>query len=156
MALVLPALPPRLAPLTLFSAARVQITDWKEYEPEVSEGMLRKRQLTRGGKYLWSGSTSQPRIGDVRVSFRVAGREGAAWTAIGKQKNGVVRAFQTAAGDKLLMLQRGRRSAEEMFADARDSNSALTWVLRLAGWGLMLVALLLMASPVTTLGWLGW
>jgi hypothetical protein len=114
-------------------------------------------------------------LGDVRVSFRVAGREGARFSAIGRQKSGIIRAFsvcvaiwgtmgkkcigsiggfvlQTLAGDKLLMLVSGKQSAEEMFAEARANNTALTWLLRVVGWALMFAAMSLIASPLTTFG----
>jgi hypothetical protein len=54
------------------------------------------------------------------------------------------------------MLVPGIKSAEDMFADARANNTALTWLLRVVGWALMFAAMSLIASPLTTFGMWHW
>ena len=64
-----------------------QITDWKPYEPKLSESSLKQLNLVREGSHLYSGNPRNPRIGDVRLSFRVAGLEQSAYRWERKEKD---------------------------------------------------------------------
>lgn len=136
---------------TLSSDLIGQISDWVTFEPKISEKNLQQQGLARDGAFLYRRDPHKPQVGDVRLHFRMAGKEKSQFSAIGRQQQEGVGKFQTKAGDVLEMLSPGLRTKEEMFADARQSNTVATWGLRLAGWVLMFLGMTLMASPITTL-----
>src|SRR5205823_1345142 len=74
---------------------------------------------------------AQPRIGDLRVSYRLA--PAGPVSIVGRQTGADFAAYQTKAGDRLLMVQPGTASAVEMFKAAESANVIFTWILRLVG-----------------------
>jgi hypothetical protein len=92
---------------------------------------------------------AKPQVGDVRISFAVV--KPATVSLIAQQSGDSFRAYQTKAGDSLDMLVMGDQSAESMFQAAVAANNRLTWLLRLGGFVLMLVGVLLVLGPLGVL-----
>ena len=92
----------------------------------------------------------QPRIGDLRISFRVAPQGPA--SIVGKQAGSGFTEYQTKAGDKLLMVDSGVVSADAMFKEAADFNRILTWILRLVGGFLTWLGFFLILRPIAVVG----
>ena len=102
-------------------------------------------QVSDGALYL-GANPSQPRIGDLRVTFAAA-PEGPI-SVIGRQANGGFERYQAHAGDKLLMAESGLKTSDQMFKEAADENRILTWFLRAFGSILVFAAFGLMLKPL--------
>jgi hypothetical protein len=109
------------------------------------------------GRLYLGADPGSPRIGDLRIAFTMAPQGPA--SIIGRQTGSDFTQYQTKAGDRLLMVRPGARSADEMFKAARDENRILTWVLRLigavvmfAGFAMILQPLVVVADMVPLIG----
>ncbi len=102
-------------------------------------------QVADGRIYLGE-DPSQPRIGDLRISYQLAPAGPA--SIIGRQAGNGFAEYQTKAGDALLMVRPGTHSAADMFAAAQRENRILTWVLRLAGVFAMFLGFTLILRPL--------
>ncbi|HZO46286.1 MAG TPA: TMEM43 family protein [Xanthobacteraceae bacterium] len=98
------------------------------------------------GRIFVGESPSQPRIGDLRVSFQLA--PAGPTSIIGQQAGTGFAAYQTKAGDPLLMVRPGTLSAADMFAAAQRENSILTWILRFAGVLAMFIGFMMILAPL--------
>lgn len=101
-----------------------------------------------GTRYI-GADPANPRIGDLRITWGVARPE--ALSVIAAQSGTGFAPYPTRAGDRLMMVEAGRRSAAEMFRAAEEGNAFLTWVLRVVGAILMFVAFALLMRPVKVL-----
>lgn len=86
------------------------------------------------GLYFHAKDVWEPDVGDVRVQFSYAGRDGEQVTIVGKQSGREVRPFKTDQGDELLFLHRGLRKATEVFQAEHDQNRIQLWLYRVFGW----------------------
>ena len=86
------------------------------------------------GLYYHTANLWQPEVGDWRVQFSYAGRDGDQYSVVGRQSGREIRPYQTQAGQELLLLQAGTRDPGQMFQSEHYSNRTTTWVYRLAGW----------------------
>jgi hypothetical protein len=91
-------------------------------------------------------SPSQPRIGDLRISFQLA--PAGPTSIIGRQAGTGFGEYQTQAGDPLLMVRPGTLSAADMFAAAQRENRILTWILRFAGVLAMFIGFMMVLAPL--------
>ena len=98
------------------------------------------------GRIFIGESPSQPRIGDLRVSFRLAPAGPA--SIVGRQAGTGFADYQTKAGDALLMVRPGIMSAADMFAAAQRENNILTWILRFAGVFAMFIGFMMVLAPL--------
>jgi len=92
----------------------------------------------------------EPNLGDVRVRFRIVKPQ--AVSVVARQSGRTFEPYQTRAGDSLLMLNEGTRSAESMFRSARALNRVLTWILRATGFVFVFFGVLLAFRPIAVLG----
>ena len=91
---------------------------------------------------------SAPEVGDVRVSFRHVPNH--VVSVIAGQTGSRLGAYQTKNGS-LVLLSDGTKTAEEMFSSAKSANKMFAWLLRLAGFLLMLFGVRLVLGPLETL-----
>ncbi len=111
----------------------------------------RGRRAHLQGSYLYLGfDPSRPEVGDVRVSFAMV--RPATVSVVAQQTGGTLTAYQTKAGRALQMLEMGVRPADAMFKAAQQSNTMLTWLLRLVGFVLIFVGLNALFRPFVVLG----
>jgi Transmembrane protein 43 len=101
--------------------------------------------LDEGRIYLGE-SPSNPRIGDLRISFKIA--PGGPTSIVGRQAGTGFAAYQTKAGDTLLMVRPGTMSAADMFAAAQSENRIFTWILRFVGVVAMFIGFMLILNPL--------
>ena len=87
-----------------------------------------------------------PAIGDVRVRFEAVSPGPVSVVAV--QSGDSFAPWQAPAGDSVLLVAAGARTAAQMFDKAQADNTALTWVLRLLGFILMWVGSSLVFRPV--------
>lgn len=98
------------------------------------------------GKIYISASPDSPQIGDYKISYTYA--PVGAVSVIGRQSGSGIAAYQTRAGDRLLLAVPGDRPAAEMFKQAERDNMILTWVLRLVGVVAMWLGVYLVLRPL--------
>lgn len=98
------------------------------------------------GRLYLGADPGAPRVGDLRIAFTMAPQGEV--SIIGRQTGTDFTPYQTKAGDALLMVRPGLRSAEEMFKAARDENRILTWVLRLIGAVVMFTGFAMILQPL--------
>lgn len=86
--------------------------------------------------YLYKGDPSNPKIGDLRVSFYLV--LPGTFSVIGKQQQKVIRAFKTQSGPVGLIM-RGNLTYKEMFKVAQNENHSNTMFFRLLAIFILLV-----------------
>ena len=92
----------------------------------------------------------KPQIGDVRISFVV--RKPGKATVISGQYGDELKAFRhKKLNDPLVLTSNGSKTAEELFQDAQDSNTMLTWILRLVSFLMMFGGLAAVFKPLSVI-----
>ena len=92
---------------------------------------------------------SEPRIGDVRVSFSVIYPHEI--SIVAKQRGGTFSSYVAKNGKKISLLANGVQDAAEMFATARSNNATITWLIRLGGFILMFIGLSMVLKPLSVI-----
>lgn len=92
---------------------------------------------------------SQPRIGDMRVVFKVVYPHDISLVA--KQKGDTFVGYLVKTKKKVDLLSDGVKDAAEMFEAARDANALMTWLVRLGGFLLMFFGLSMVLRPLSVL-----
>lgn len=143
----------RLGAFTL-SRALVDEIDVAEDLP-VSSGMATALPRQSGMRLVEAGyyrghDPAHPNLGDVRVRFKAVRPQ--VVSVVARQAGPSFEPYPTRAGDSLLMLEAGTRSAESMFRAARVVNRVLTWILRAVGFVFVFFGVLLVFRPLSVLG----
>ncbi len=107
--------------------------------------MARRLKLLDGG-YYFGTDPSNPKIGDLRITFSVVKPHQV--TIIAQQTGSTFQPYQTKAGDALSMLQSGSHSSKDMFDSAQSSNTMMTWVFRLLGFIMMFIGVKMIFEPL--------
>lgn len=113
----------------------------------VGAGM--RASIVDGGIYLGIDPL-QPRVGDYRIGYRLV--PAGTVSVVGRQAGSSLDAYQTEAGNALLMVSEGAVPAQEMFDRAASSNTVLTWGARIAGLGLLIFGFSLVLGPLGVIG----
>jgi hypothetical protein len=120
--------------------ARVQVSGTTIYVPEAG---------TRNNEKNNRNVVSQPRIGDMRVSFSVVLPHDV--SIIAKQQGDTFIDYTAKNGKKLNYLTDGIEDAAAMFATARSNNAIMTWLIRLGGFIVMFIGLGMVFKPISVL-----
>jgi hypothetical protein len=118
-------------------------------EPAIATAVrerLRRPASVVDGKLYLGFDADRPQIGDQRISFRIAANGPV--SIVGRQAGSDFAAYQTKAGDRLLMVRSGLMSAGDMFKAAEADNRTLTWALRFVGALLMFIGFGLILRPL--------
>ena len=91
----------------------------------------------------------QPRIGDMRIVFKVTYPHEI--SIVAKQHGDTFVGYTAKTGKKVDLLADGVEDAAEMFASARANNSFITWLLRLGGFLLMFIGISCILKPLSVL-----
>ena len=120
---------------------RVQVQGSTIYVPELAtrENALNNRVVS-----------SQPRIGDMRVTFEVIYPHDI--SIVAKQRGDGFVGYTAKNGKKIDMLSNGIKDSAEMFAAARRNNAIMTWLVRLVGFLMMYFGLSMVFRPLSVLG----
>lgn len=105
-------------------------------------------RVVDGAIYL-SPNLTRPQVGDYRIRYELVPL--GTISVIGQQRDSGITAYNTEAGDPLLIVDTGTLSAQEMFASAASSNSVMTWVLRAGGMVLLITGFSLMLGPISVI-----
>lgn len=90
-----------------------------------------------------------PEVGDLRVRFEAATAQTV--SIVARQAGTRLEPHRTDNGYEIALLSAGEASSDEMFREAEAGEQFLTWLLRAAGFVLMLVGFLLMFRPLAVL-----
>lgn len=101
-----------------------------------------------GTRYVGS-DPNNPRIGDLRISWRYARPSDV--SVVAAQVGDAFGPYATNAGDRLMLIQAGTVPAAAMFQQAQDDNKVITWVVRLVGVILMFIGFALLLNPLKVL-----
>jgi hypothetical protein len=108
----------------------------------------KKLTIVDGGIYLgWNPSS--PVVGDYRIKYELAPL--GTISVIGQQSASGFVPYQTDAGDQLLMVDTGNVPADQMFKEAEQANTVITWILRAVGLLLLGIGFALFMSPIGVL-----
>lgn len=139
----------QLGELELAPEVIEEVGGWKPMAPaleQMPENLA--ASFRQDGERLVTQSGNDPAIGDLRVSFErvpegdlsvVARREGNRLSADVREQG------------SLLLVERGLRSADELFNAAESRNAGLGWMLRLGGFALMWLGLAMVFAPLAIL-----
>lgn len=99
---------------------------------------------------LYAGKDpKKPMIGDQRIQFNFIPAQ--AYSAIGDLNNNEIHEHTASNGQRIVLLQAGSFSADAMFEKAKSDNANLTWILRLVGSVLLIVAFSMILKPLSVL-----
>ena len=114
---------------------------------ESIDTILVPKSTTISGKvYIGSRNASNPKIGDMRVSFTRVGEMDV--SIVAQQVANTFEPYVAENGEQVELLEIGTMSAKLMFANAQASNKIMTWVLRLVGFVMMFAGLTMIFSPL--------
>jgi len=120
-------------PITLKSLDEVTVSD-------------ENAKISNGKIYIGDDS-AQPRVGDLRISFKKVPNTEV--SVVARQVRDTFEAYKTKAGGDIELLSVGTLSAERMFQDAEQANVMLTWGLRIFGFILMYLGLSMILKPLS-------
>lgn len=104
--------------------------------------------ITYQDGYYIGKDPAEPQIGDLRVTFKQV--VPSIVSVVAEQHANTFRTYTTATG-KILLLEQGQASAQDMFQTAMTENTILTWALRVAGLVLMSIGLSLIMRPISVM-----
>ena len=96
------------------------------------------------------GTTRNPVIGDVRVTFFVIPQQKDV-SIIAQQVGNSLASYQITKDRSISMLTSGIKSADEMFTSAQKGNAMMTWILRIVGFFVMYTGLKMVFGPLGVL-----
>lgn len=102
----------------------------------------------RDGFYLGE-DPGRPKVGDLRISYSVVLPTDVSLVA--RQVANSFEPYRAEAGGSLAMLETGIHAADTMFKKAHQSNTVMTWVLRIGGFIVMTLGLSMILGPLVVL-----
>ncbi|MEI6490907.1 MAG: TMEM43 family protein [Verrucomicrobiota bacterium] len=108
-----------------------------------------KVQPTADGRLYVGEDPQSPAVGDLRVAFQMA--PSGPVSIIAGQTGNTLEPFAVKKLGTIELLESGTVSAEIMFQKEKQSNVTLTWILRLAGFLLMLFGLMMVCNLFSVL-----
>lgn len=108
-----------------------------------------QRLSVSNGQIFLGASPAAPGVGDYRIGYQLVPLGDV--SIIGQQEGAGVAAYQTEAGDELLMVDSGKVAAEKMFAEAVTANKIITWLLRAGCLLLLMLGFSLLLGPLGVL-----
>lgn len=86
-----------------------------------------------------AGAFDVPHVGDVRVRYEARKPEQA--TLVGRQDGVHIRPYETSSGYSIQITRDGWHSGQDLLASEAADQAALTWIIRVAGYGLQVLSL---------------
>lgn len=112
---------------------------------KLPESIRGRARLHDGGIFV--GDPASPKVGDLRV--RLQKTDASDVTVVAKQTGQALAPWPTSQGTTIGMLDRGTKSADEMFSSAEAQNTARTWIVRLLGFLFMFIGFALIFKPLS-------
>jgi len=101
------------------------------------------------GRFYLGENPSQPRIGDIRISYHIA--PAGPVSIIGQQSGSDFTLYQTKAGNRILMVKPGTMSAVDMFSDAQRDNVIWSWIVRFICAFIIFIGFKLILDPIVVI-----
>ncbi len=108
---------------------------------------IRARAKPSGGALYFGENPDSPKVGDVRVTFRIIKPQDV--SVVATQVGQTLDVFRAKSGATVSLLQTGAHTAEAMFEQAESQNRMVTWLLRLLGFVLMVIGIGLVLRPMS-------
>lgn len=128
----------------------VRVTDELLDGIKAAAGSTPRPLSVSDGRIYMGFNPGSPSVGDQRISYELVPLKDI--SVVGKQTGSGFTAYQTQAGDALLMVTSGIVSADQMFSDAESANTLLTWILRVVGLVVLMIAFSLLFAPLGVIG----
>lgn len=106
-------------------------------------------QVTTGGALYVGQDPSSPKIGDLRIKFQAA--PSGPVSIVAGQVGDTFEAFAIGKLGTIELLKTGTFSADAMFQQEMESNTFLTWILRLVGFLMMLFSLVMITNVISVI-----
>lgn len=97
-----------------------------------------------------SANPQQPSVGDYRITYELAPVQ--AISVVGRQAGNSLRPWKSSTGTELLLVNPGEVPAQQMFDQAISANTMMTWIWRMVGTVLMIVAFSSILGPLSVAG----
>jgi len=105
--------------------------------------------LSGDKKYIYSGDISNPKVGDLRISFSSSDVKRA--SMLGQQQGDAIVSYTSKNGTRIDRLFPGEISGAEMVAYLKAENKAITWILRIILTVLVCIGFAMLFTPVHVL-----
>ncbi|MCC5945715.1 MAG: TMEM43 family protein [Bernardetiaceae bacterium] len=99
--------------------------------------------------YIGKSNIASPELGDIRISFRYTPTD--TYSIIAAQSNNSFTPFRTSTGTNIEVVRKGTHTAEALFQSEQESNTMMTWILRVVGYALMFGGLAMLFKPLVIL-----
>ncbi|KAF0227709.1 MAG: hypothetical protein FD175_2622 [Beijerinckiaceae bacterium] len=144
----------RIGAFQIGSTAVAQLGGAEEY-PISNAGLAIAQRVTgrptqvAGGGYYVGQNPGSPRVGDVRITYKIV-REGPA-SFVGRQEAEGLQVYRAKNGQQFLLAGAGIHSSDDLFQTAHEDNRTLTWILRGVGLLVLFIGFSSLFAPVNLL-----
>ena len=97
---------------------------------------------------IYLSDPKNPNIGDVRIGY--AALPSGPLSVVARQIKDTFEPYKAKSGD-VLLVQTGSASADAMFKQAEEENAQMTWIIRIAGFVVILIGFSLFFAPLATI-----
>jgi len=116
----------------------------------VENAKLPERAKINQGQIYIGKDPAVPDVGDVRISFKIA--PAGDISVVAGQKGTMLESFNhEKLNNPIVLLEVGKKSAEELFEAAKQANIMMMWILRVVGFFLMFIGFKLVTRPISVL-----
>ncbi|MEW6525347.1 MAG: TMEM43 family protein [Spirochaetota bacterium] len=119
-------------------------------ESKIDRAFVGRAKKIKNEIYI-GNDPNNPQIGDLKIMCTIV-RSPQKVSVIAQQQSNYLTPFLTKTKTTIQMINTGIVSAEMMFQQAQESNTIRTWLVRLLGFGLMFIGLMMIFKPLVTLG----
>lgn len=137
---------------TLGESAREELGGWTKLSPDRAEMFpesFGEFEHVGNGTYYRGNNPKDPQVGDVRVTYEF--QPEAEYSFVARQGGNFLEPYTTSNGRTILLVERGKQTAEQMFQAAQSRNSILTWIFRAVGAFIMWIGLVTIFGPISRL-----
>lgn len=110
---------------------------------------LPKGLVQNSDGYYYGKDERNPKIGDQQISFNYIPEQ--TYSLVGNLKDKTLAEHIASNGRTIALLQPGTHTADAMFEKAKSDNATLTWVIRLVGSLLLILAFNMIFKPLSVL-----
>ncbi|XP_043677274.1 transmembrane protein 43 homolog isoform X1 [Vespula pensylvanica] len=111
----------------------------------------RKDIKMHSGLYYHSTDLWNPQVGDIRIQFSYAGKQGDIYSIVGMMEKGVIVPYITSHGEDILLQRKHKMTVDQMFHLEHMHNYWRTWSIRGLGWLVLFLAATCLANILKTL-----
>ena len=144
----------RIGVFPIGAAAVSQLSPMEEFPisnagVQIAQRVAGRPTQVSGGGYYMGQNPGSPRVGDVRVTYKIV-REGPA-SFVGRQDSAGLQIYRAKNGQQFMLAGLGVQSSDDLFQKAQDDNRILTWILRGVGLLVLFIGFSSLFAPVTLL-----